>query len=405
MDSPPLIIGVTGHFGAGRTTVSEYLCGVGDGFQHIQMSALLDEAEDRHMRVAQLQEQGDQLRKEKGADAVARIAVDCMGSCDAPGYVIDGIKNPDEARLFSGCGRFYLVAVQASEETRWSRVENRVGDSRDEFDRIKKKDHREVDRWGIVVPSGQRVADCIPLADAMVWNDRPPVSMTGGGNAATLAKLRDKIGRLYGLMVQPQSVAPSVMEVRMVQAFAIARLSSCLQRQVGAVITDSEGHTVLSDGWNEVPEGSEFCGDEFGMCYRAQLRESDLTQMAELFLCRACGSKLDEELRCQPCERSYKDELTSRKNLDYCRALHAEEEAILQSRKQGVALDGTTMFVTTYPCALCAKKIVSSGIKTVIFAEPYDVPEAEEFFRQAGIEVRAFEGFTPRSFERAFGQA
>ncbi len=69
-----------------------------------------------------------------------------------------------------------------------------------------------------------------------------------------------------------------------------------------------------------------------------------------------------------------------------------------------MSLQGATLFVTTFPCALCAKKIVNCGISKVVFGEPYNQPEAIDFFENAEVEVHAFEGFTHRAFERVYGK-
>jgi deoxycytidylate deaminase len=66
------------------------------------------------------------------------------------------------------------------------------------------------------------------------------------------------------------------------------------------------------------------------------------------------------------------------KNLDLCRAVHAEERAILQAAKYGgMSLEGSALYTTTFPCKLCAKKILETGISTVIYVEPY--PKSDSF--------------------------
>ena len=63
-----------------------------------------------------------------------------------------------------------------------------------------------------------------------------------------------------------------------------------------------------------------------------------------------------------------------------------------------------TMFVTTFPCPLCANKITHCGINAVIFAEPYNFPEAFDVFREARTELSAFTGFTHNAFHRVFSR-
>ena len=103
------------------------------------------------------------------------------------------------------------------------------------------------------------------------------------------------------------------------------------------------------------------------------------------------------------CGKHYDNELPRRKNLDYCRALHAEENAILQiSKHGGTGLQGATIFVTTFPCALCAKKIVNCDIMQVVFAETYNVQEAVELFRKAGNGSKGIRGFHSERISQSF---
>ncbi|NCO65633.1 MAG: hypothetical protein COW32_09050 [Candidatus Aquicultor secundus] len=60
------------------------------------------------------------------------------------------------------------------------------------------------------------------------------------------------------------------------------------------------------------------------------------------------------------------------KVLDLCRALHAEEHAILRMGARHMPGE-LTIYTTTFPCLLCANKIVQAGIKNVVYIEPYPV--------------------------------
>ena len=60
------------------------------------------------------------------------------------------------------------------------------------------------------------------------------------------------------------------------------------------------------------------------------------------------------------------------------------------------------MYVTTYPCNLCANKIVQAGIKKVVYFEPYPVEEAKKIFKEANVISEPFEGVTFRAFFKFF---
>ncbi|RLC41547.1 MAG: hypothetical protein DRH49_05275, partial [Candidatus Coatesbacteria bacterium] len=90
---------------------------------------------------------------------------------------------------------------------------------------------------------------------------------------------------------------------------------------------------------------------------------------------------------------------TYNKHLDLCRAIHAEERAIIQlARLGGVSIIGSIIYVTTFPCQLCSKKIIESGIKEVVYCEPYPNIEGKKLLYQSGIKLREFEGIKARAY-------
>jgi deoxycytidylate deaminase len=94
------------------------------------------------------------------------------------------------------------------------------------------------------------------------------------------------------------------------------------------------------------------------------------------------------------------------KRLEYCRALHAEENALLQSAKiGGMGVSGGTLYTTSFPCELCAKKIYQSGIDEVVFTEPYPDSISQEVILKDGtrkIKLTPFEGVKSHSFYRLY---
>ena len=69
------------------------------------------------------------------------------------------------------------------------------------------------------------------------------------------------------------------------------------------------------------------------------------------------------------------------------RALHAEQNAILQAAKIGVACEGASIYVTCQPCNNCAKMIINSGIRRVLYEGDYPDEFSKELFRDAAMEV------------------
>jgi dCMP deaminase len=58
-----------------------------------------------------------------------------------------------------------------------------------------------------------------------------------------------------------------------------------------------------------------------------------------------------------------------------CRAIHSEVDAICNAASQGISLEGATIYVTRYPCEACARAIVASGIKYVVYGREQSISE------------------------------
>lgn len=108
----------------------------------------------------------------------------------------------------------------------------------------------------------------------------------------------------------------------------VATRSTCLRRQVGAVLVRDK--TILATGYNGAPRGLAHCG-ELGGCYRDKM-----------------GIKPGE-------------------GYDKCRAVHAEQNAVAQAARVGVATEGSTLYVTTYPCGTCAKLAINAGVQRIVY--------------------------------------
>ncbi len=137
----------------------------------------------------------------------------------------------------------------------------------------------------------------------------------------------------------------------------VATRSTCLRRSVGAVIV--RDRRILTTGYNGPPRGLEHC-DVVG-CLRQELG------------------------------------IVSGERLDICRALHAEQNAIIQAAVHGVSTEGATIYVTHQPCFTCAKMIVNAGIVRVVCASEYPDALARGILQEARIPLEVMEkaGETP----------
>ncbi|MGE5579821.1 MAG: AAA family ATPase [Bacillota bacterium] len=385
---PRKIIGLTGSFGSGASTVAEYLGEM--GYQRVSLS---DELHSRFPNAtrSQLQEEGNKLRASDPAYLARQVLERIDKSDQNSKWVVDSIRNPSEVRnLASSTSEFYLFAVFADKRLRWERVKGIANYTHSQF---------EADDWkdaGDDEPShGQRVRDCYSIADVIISNNE------------NWRIRKDKIEeslkqtvRQYVEYVEGKPFVPDVDEALMAQAYANSLRSVCLKRKVGAIIAAPSGD-IISSGFNAVPPKELHCMEAFeGRCYRDHMRE-----------------RFREALIPKLKDASDAEELSGMfKNLDYCRALHAEENAILNA-PQHIRLfperapemapqesdDVVTMYVTTYPCNLCANKIARSSVRKVVYLEPYPMDEAKTILDHAKVLQVPFQGVTFNGYFR-FGR-
>ena len=80
---------------------------------------------------------------------------------------------------------------------------------------------------------------------------------------------------------------------------------------------------------------------------------------------------------------------------EICRAIHAEQNVIIQAALHGISLEGSTIYCTHPPCVLCAKMLTNARIKRFVTFGNYRDDAYKELFREAGIEVEIRERPVP----------
>ncbi len=386
-----VIIGLTGSFGSGCSTFSKILQNY--GFQIISISSFLrKEAEKQKIDLSKLprkkvrkilQDIGNQLR-EKDLGFLIKEALKIAEP--QKDIAIESIKNPGEIRELKRNPNSYVIALDTSFENRVNRIIKKDYDG--DISQFERDDQREKDEG---IKSGQRVQECVDLADIIINNDE------SNDTPQEKKEFAEKIVKEFiGLIKNPGSRYPSVMELWMNNAYSVSLQSSCLKRQVGAIIV-KEGYAIAA-GKNDVAPQEDPCKEVYeGECYRDELRN-------KIKFCPVCGGNLDEDFNCKIKECDYnKDNLV--KLLDKCRSLHAEENAILQAcYLGGVSLKDSILYTTTFPCKLCANKIITVGIKEIIYVEAYPDKDSVEFFKkhEKQVKVTKFEGVKASAFHNLF---
>ena len=141
---------------------------------------------------------------------------------------------------------------------------------------------------------------------------------------------------------------PSWDEYFLEMSKLVAKRSTCLRRSVGAVLVKDK--RILATGYNGAPAGLKHC-IEMG-CMRQRLK------------------------------------IPSGERHELCRALHAEQNALIQASLYGISVAGSTLYATNQPCVICAKMLINAGIKEIVIVAGYPDKMAADFLKQAKIKIR-----------------
>ena len=143
---------------------------------------------------------------------------------------------------------------------------------------------------------------------------------------------------------------PSYDEYFMEMAHVVKKRSTCLRRQVGAILVKHKH--ILSTGYNGAPKGLAHCS-EVG-CLREKMH------------------------------------VPSGKRHELCRGLHAEQNAIIQAAVFGTSIKGSTLYCTNTPCVVCAKMLINAGVTEIIYAGDYPDELAQNILSESNIKITKF---------------
>ena len=142
---------------------------------------------------------------------------------------------------------------------------------------------------------------------------------------------------------------PSWDSYFMEMAELVAKRSTCLRRSVGAVVV--QDRRIVATEYNGAPKGLAHCGELEGGCLRQKLG------------------------------------IPSGERHEMCRALHAEQNAIIQAATSGQSVEGATIYITHQPWVICAKMIINAGIEKIIVKEGYPDQLSVELLEEAGRKI------------------
>ena len=453
MERSELIIALVGPAGVRLTTLADELKGslraFGYKYVDIRLSQLLDRVQpmerppshNEFERIRGLQNQGNAFRRQLGrGDALALAAIlairekreELRGDPDniARGYafVLHQLKHPDEVDLLRKVygANFLLLAGHAPKDKREQDLAESLarkdGQSNQDAEYQRRAselieiDEKEADDFG------QNTRDTYPKADFF----------------SNLTHHGYDIHRFVELFFGHPFHTPQAEEYAMYQASAVSLRSSDSGRQVGAVIAavtteSSRVRTadIIAVGANEVPRaGGGYYVDGDSPDHRDQMlskadidraRDLKVGVLRELLEKIAAKKWLTSELaekEARALAAELMPDLRRTQFMDigeFGRPVHAEMAALIDAARRGVAVDGRSLYVTTFPCHNCAKHIIAAGITRVVYLEPYPKSRAgilhkEELQLQSAsggpesgkVVFTAFSGVAPRQYRQLF---
>lgn len=401
----------------------------------------VDEYINEHMTA------GDEFRKVVGRDdalAVMTIAEIRRERKDAAetgrtvneiiprrAYLLQSLKNPKEVttlRDVYGDG-FFLMAAYSQHDARRDYLARRIAESRNDSPSEKYLPKAEAliqrDQEEPGISHGQNVRDLFHRADVFV-------------DTSDLDSLGDSINRFVELLFGNTFHTPTREEYGMFHAQAAALRSAEPGRQVGAAVATEQGD-IVAVGVNEVPKaggGLYWCGDnpdgrEFRSVQESssEYLESNQRQIRNLItetlkLLKSAGwlerSKADMqtdalvELALSGDKAAIPKSAQIRSLIEFGRAVHAEMAALIDAARRGVSVAGCTMYVTTFPCHLCARHVVAAGIRRLVYIEPYAKSRTADLYPDSiaieqdsthKVQFEPFVGVAPRQYMKLFPAA
>ncbi|MCK5149853.1 AAA family ATPase [Candidatus Pacearchaeota archaeon] len=333
-----MIIGLTGTLGAGKGTIVNFL--KQNSFEHYSVREfLIEEIKKRDLPINRdsMVLVANQLREMNSPSYIIE-ELSKKAKQEKGNIIIESIRTPEEAKKIKEMGG-YLIAVDASPQIRYSRILLRKSEtdkrSYDEFMEDEKREMFSTD------PNKQNLSECIKRSDYIIQNNKSYEELE--------EKTKEIIKKIKELQnnISSKIPRPTWDEYFMKTAALVAERSTCLRHHVGAVIVKDK--RIITTGYNGAAKGVKDCL-ELG-CLRNELK------------------------------------IPSGTRHEICRAIHAEQNAIIQGAFHGISLKDSTLYCTHTPCMICAKMIVNSGIDKIVSYQDYPDESAKKFLEEAKVDL------------------
>jgi len=420
---PEIVFGLVGAVGTDLDSINRFLMDslreFGYTSEIISLSSLLrsidkepwsilpigpDIKED--VRITQFMNAGNAFRKEtERGDALALFSIlkiresrktqtgDATTPFPGHSYILKSLKHPEEAKCLRETygPNFILISAYSSRDYRIKALAKKIAKSyrKSQIRNFIWKAEELIDRdeSETEIEFGQNVRDTFPLADVFI-------------DSTSTVEFKKSLNRFLEMIFNYPYHTPTRDEFAMFHAKAAALRSASPARQVGAVITTPNGD-IVAVGTNEVPKAhGGLCWCEDSPDHREYVKEIDseyemkvniFSELLERFKEQAwlSSNKMSRSTNelVQEAFHSGSPPLMSGMQLmniiEFGRTVHAEMAAICDAACRGVSIKGHILYTSTFPCHLCARHIIASGLTAVVYIEPYPKSLVEELYPES----------------------
>jgi deoxycytidylate deaminase len=332
-------------------------------------------------------------------------------------YIVDQLKRKEEIEILNEIYQkaFFLVGLSNPADDRLKHLKKQIGKPDTYAQELIDLDTSESDYFkGMNECEGcRRKSGESPLIGNKDYGQQLSKVFSEADVFFDFKDGKTSVQRFLDLIFASPFEFPNSAEHAMYMAFASSARSADLSRQVGAVILSSNGD-LISSGSNDVPRAGGGIYDRRHHAndgaYSIEANSKRLSEISDNISRYLVSSNL-----IQPNEKDvYAAKILKETEIgnltEFHRTVHAEMQAILSATRSGTSTSGSTIYVTTFPCHNCAKHIISAGIKTVVYVEPYAKSQAEHLHGDAiwlsedgsnlsnKVTIKPFLGIGPRRF-------
>lgn len=365
-----------------------------------RLTNLYSDAPAPPSKAEQLMNKGDELRDHyKSGDALAAVAIENIVSKrkeenldkdqrSRRAWILRTLKHESEVELLRHVyrGRFVLIGAQQGEGTRREKLRMDLVDEMPGATDVEAQVTKLVmrDQWDGQNDFGQRVRQTFAMSDYFLNLD---------------ANIDQEVSRLVGLLFGEAFITPTRDEQAMFHAYAAALRSADSGRQVGASITTRDGDLIVT-GTNEVPAagGGNYWPEDpldkrdfkLGYDFNKRMGERAVKEFVQFLAANSLLSK--EMLKLAPQDLypavvardpDGMKALRLMSLIEFGRVSHAEMSAITQAARSTASTSGATLFTTAFPCHMCMRLIIASGLSRVVYIDPYPKSLAMDMYRDS----------------------